>query len=116
MSRWCRVCGEPAKRRPDLDQPLLYGGAAVHAATGQPEGPDGHVLIVTDEDPVLRAVADKVEAEYDGIVTISVRFGWFRADWTDLPPGTVAAHITADDEEDLRRQLDAALRSREAAW
>ena len=112
---WCRICGEPARRRHDLDVPLSFGRAAVHAATGQPEGPDGHAIVVTDEDPELRAVADTVEAEYGGIVTISVRFGRFRADWAHLPPGTVAAHITADDEESLRRQLDAAVRRRETA-
>jgi len=88
-------------------------GKRVHAATGEVKGPDGHVIALTDENPELRAIADAIESEYDGIVTISVRFGWFRADWAHLPPGTVAAHITANDEESLRRQLDAALRRRE---
>jgi hypothetical protein len=105
--RWCRACGVPVRRRVDLDSPLPHALTMVHAATGKAEGPDGHVIVLTDENPELRAVADKIEAEYGGIVTISARFGWFRADWANLPPGTVAAHITADDEHDLRRQLDA---------
>ena len=112
-ARWCRVCGESARQRIDPDVPYPRARSAVHAATGEEEGPDGYVLVLTDENPELRAIADKIEAEYDGIVTISVRFGWFRADWAHLPPGTVAAHITADDEESLRGQLDAAVRRRE---
>ena len=107
------MCREPARQRLDPDVPYPRARSAVHAATGEEKGPDGHVLVLTDENPELRAIADKIEAEYDGIVTISVRFGWFRADWAHLPPGTVAAHITADDEESLRGQLDAALRRRE---
>jgi len=114
-ARWCRVGGEPVRRRLDLDSPLPHARMTVHAATGEDAGADGHAIIVTDEDPAMRAIADKIEAEYGGVVTISVRFGWFRADWAHLPPGTVAAHITADDEESLRRQLDAAVRRRETA-
>ena len=112
-ARWCRVCCEPVRRRVDLDFPLPHARMMVHAASGEDAGADGHAIIVTDEDPAMHAIADKIEAEYDNVVTISVRFGWFRADWPHLPPGTVAAHITADDEESLRRQLDAAVRRRE---
>lgn len=82
---WCRVCGEPAR---------LSGGGlwpeyrkAVHAATGLEEGPGpgggAHAARPTDEDPALRAQADKVEAMFGGRYKISVRFGIWRCD----PPG-----------------------------
>jgi hypothetical protein len=75
-------------------------GRGVHA-----DGSDGHPVILTDEDPVLRAQADEIEREFGGRFTISARFGWFRADRADLPPGMVAAHFTADDAAEMRRQL-----------
>lgn len=98
--RWCRACGEPVRRRLDLGTPLPYVLTMVHAATGKAEGPDGHLIVLTDENPELRAVADKIEAEYGGI-TVSVRFGWFRADWK-ADPGVVVAHVDADTESSGR--------------
>jgi hypothetical protein len=84
-------------------------GRAVHSATGLERGDDGHEARATDEDPVLRAQADAIEADFPGL-ELSVRFGFFRADWRDLDPRVVRAHYTADDAAEMRRQLEAATR------
>lgn len=103
MEWWCRFCGEPVRRtRGGLP------GDAVHEA----EPADGHETAPTDEDPVLRREADAIEAEFGGRFTISVRFGFFRADWARLAPGEVGANYTADTAADLRRKLAALLRVR----
>lgn len=75
-------------------------GEAVHE-----DGSDDHPVVLTDEDPVLRAQADALEKEFGGMFKISVRFGWFRADRADLPPGAVASHYTEDDAEAMRATL-----------
>lgn len=99
--RWCVTCEEPVTLGP---------GEAVHAATGRVTGPDGHFVKVTGENPEMRRQADEIEAEYQ--VDVSVRFGFFRADRTDVID---AAHWEADDAEGLRRQLPARLRRDQAA-
>jgi hypothetical protein len=105
MRCWCRTCGEPVTASGDS---LI--ASALHEATGLAKGPDGHIAVATDEDPVLRKEANEIEAEFDSRFTVSVRWGFFRADWANLPPGKVTAHYTADDAESLRKQLAAAVR------
>lgn len=104
---WCRLCKEPVR----LEGPgwLAELRKAVHAATGEETGPgygeDGwHVAAPTTEDPVKRALADEVEAEYPEL-KVSVLFGFFRADWRDLPPGVTAAHYEADTADELRARI-----------
>ena len=65
---------------------------------------------ITREDPELRRQADALEAEFGGAVTISARFGFFRADWANLPPGVVASHFEADTAGELREKLALAAR------
>lgn len=114
VSYWCRKCKEPVR---------LSGGAgvwpslrrAVHEATGEETGPghgeDGtHTAAPTDEDPVLRAQADALEAEFGGLFTISVRFRFFRADWANLPLGMTAGHYEASTADELRPHLLTAVR------
>ena len=103
MAVWCRKCKAPAKRTSPGIQ-----GTGVHAGD-EPE--DGHTAVLTDEDPVLRAEADKIEAEFPGF-TVSVRFGFFRADWANLPAGTVAQHYSEADADTLRHTLGIVTRPR----
>lgn len=95
--RWCTTCREPV--RPDG---LGVPGGGVHIGAG----PYDHDPAVTDEDPVLRAQADALEASYPE-VSVSVRFRIFRADWRKRD-GKVRPHFDARDADDLRGQLAAA--------
>jgi hypothetical protein len=110
MAEWCKGCGQPVKR--------LQGGPlgkVVHAGTGNELGDGGHLAIPVDENPVLRAEADAVEREFGGVFTVSVRFGFFRADVAD-PGGATYQHWTADTAQDLRRQLAAVAERAERGW
>lgn len=101
---WCRTCGEPVRRlRPG---PL---GKIVHAESGAECGHDGHAAMPADEDPALRAEADLIEADYGCAVTLTVRFGFFRADVKGAPPGVTCQRWEAPDGAGIRRKLDAAL-------
>ena len=95
--RWCLTCEEPVT-------PTGYR-AAVHSGTGLAEGPDGHLVRVTDEDPELRREADAIEADYR--VSVSARFGFLRADRTDRPD---PVHWEAGNGDEMRRRLPARLR------
>ena|SRR5258708_550207 len=92
--RWCRECGEPVKLAPGNGQP--WDRKAVHSATGLTEGPDGHFAAAVAEDPALRRQADAIEARYH--MSVSVRFGFFRADRTDI---VTPVHFEADEGEGL---------------
>jgi hypothetical protein len=112
---WCRACKEPVKLLgSEVAPPELR--PAVHAATRQEKGPghgdEGwHIAIPTDENPVLRAEADRIEAELCRAFTLSARFGFLRADWSkDLVPlGVTARHYEAGTADEMRGRLRAVL-------
>jgi hypothetical protein len=107
-ARWCKRCGQPVE---------LTGGAllegefrkAVHAATGQETGEYGHRVIPVPAEPPHWRACRILAAEFEGIFTVDAWFGFLRADWANIPDGTAAAHFEADDEESMRRRLNAAL-------
>lgn len=59
MNKWCRRCG--ADVITNGTSPL---SRAVHAATGDERGPDGHLVTPVSIDPALSATADRVEGRY----------------------------------------------------
>lgn len=103
MAVWCRTCRAPARRTgPGM------GGTGTHAGD-EPE--DGHPAVLTDENPVLRAQADEIQREYPG-VTVSARFGFFRADWP-ARPGVLIAPVFGETADELREKLAAQPRLRD---
>lgn len=111
---WCRLCGEPVRLSGPEVMPELR--RAVHAATGLEKGPghgdEGwHIAMPSTENPVLRAEADALEAEFGGRFSVSARFGFFRADWRDVPAGVTAAHYEASTAGEMRQQLRAVTRA-----
>ena len=109
---WCSVCRQPVRLRGPGMAPEFR--RAEHAETGDergPGGPDGwHVAIPTTEDPELRAEADAIEADFP-MLTVSVRFGFFRADWkaSFVPFGATPRHYEASAGGELRGRLRAVL-------
>jgi hypothetical protein len=107
---WCRRCGQRVV--------LATGGdpeysKAVHAVTGNERGnPDGHLAAPVDAEPPLWRAAREIAARYGGAFTVEARFGFLRADWSDLavPPGVTAAHYEADTDAEMYTKLDAAVR------
>jgi hypothetical protein len=117
---WCRWCG----RQVTVTGADPQFAKAIHMKTGSETGPpDGHVAAPIDYEPPMWKAARELADDYHGAFTLSARFGILRADWSAkaIGPGVTAAHYTAPDEEDMRRQLDAAVagtrweRSREGA-
>jgi hypothetical protein len=111
---WCKLCKEPVRLKGPARLPLSMR-KAVHAATGSEAGPgyggeDGHAAVPTDEDPVLRAVADQIKAEFPqcaasarlGIVTVTLRH-------RHLAQKAVAVPYKGRSVEELRPRLRAAL-------
>jgi len=98
---WCSRCGRQ----------VTGGARPVHAGDGSAFGPDGHRVEPVAAEPPLWKAAREIEARYGGLFTVSARFGFLRADWTAraLGPGMVAVHYEAHDEDEMRRQLDAAV-------
>jgi hypothetical protein len=109
---WCRRCGRPV---------LVDGGGddepelrrAVHAATGDERGgPEGHIAAPVDYEPPLWAAARELRGQFRGLFDFDARFNILRADWADLPHGTVAPHYTTSGPnalEDMRGKLRHAL-------
>lgn len=88
---------------------LVTGGGnslvrAVHAETGSELCADGRLVAPVDERPDLRRQANEIEAEFPW-VTVSARFGFFRADLTVQDPRRVCTPFDASTADDLRRQL-----------
>ena len=110
---WCRLCKQPVRLAGPADlHPELQ--RAVHAETGSEIGPgygdDGsHIAMPTDENPVLRAEADEVEAEFPDY-KVSARLGGLRATLRRklLPEGAIAVPIPAGSGHELRTKLRAA--------
>jgi hypothetical protein len=108
---WCSRCGQPVKLA-DGDGIEDEYRKAVHAATGRETGPDGHLAAPVDHEPPLWKDARELAAEYGGVFAVTARFGFLRAEWSHVRPGALAAHFEADDREQMRRKLDAAIDAR----
>ena len=108
---WCRRCGQPVRL---IGEEVVEDGfrKAVHAATGQERGPDTHLAAPVDYEPPLWKDARELTAKYGGVFVIGARFDFLRAEWARVPPGTAVAHFEADDREQMRRKLDAAIDAR----
>ena len=107
---WCKLCKEPVRLAgPAGIEPELQ--KAVHQGTGLEAGPghgdDGtHHAQPTDEDPELRALADKLQAEFPDY-RVTARFGILRAVLrrTLLTQGSVAVPYTARSGDEMRVKL-----------
>jgi hypothetical protein len=112
---WCKLCKEPVRLRGPGPDPLMK--KPVHAATGSEIGPgygedglDSHAVLLTDEDPVLRMVANQIKAEFPlcaasarlGTVTVTLQRRYLAA-------GATAVPYKGRSAEELRPQLRAAL-------
>jgi hypothetical protein len=105
---WCRHCGQPVRIDGGDDKPIRLR-KAVHAATGLERGlPEGHLAAPIDFEPPLWKAAREITAETGGLLDISARFGFLRADWK-LRPGVVAGHFEAGTEQEMRQKLRRAL-------
>ena len=106
MFRWCKICKQPVRL---TGRSLIAEfGKAVHLETGLETGEDGHLVRPTDQDPVLRAQADEIEAEFPQF-KVSVRNGIFRATWRSAPPFATTVPIDAPTAGELRIRLRAVL-------
>lgn len=105
---WCRICKEPV---------WLAGAAlppefrtAVHDATGMEAAQDNHMARPTDENPLLRAQADELEADFPEF-RITVRFGIPRATLRKgefaLAPGAMFVPLQAPTITELRARMRA---------
>lgn len=106
---WCPHCGKRA---------VFAGGTAVHAATLNRSGDDGHAAGATATEPPLWRAARQVAADYGGAFKVEAAYGNLRATWTwealsALGEQGTSVRYTArdssDPEGDLRRQLDEAV-------
>lgn len=109
---WCRRCGKPVLVDDIGDgEPELR--RAVHAATRDERGgPEGHLAAPVDCEPPLWAAARELREEFRGLFDFDARFQILRADWADLPHGSLAAHYTTsgpDALEEMRGNLRNAL-------
>lgn len=118
VAAWCALCREPVRLAGPW-QPWPEMMKAFHASTGGEKGPghgdDGwHLAVATTENPVLRRQADELEAEFGRMFRVSVRFGFFRADFSKKAVRELAFHGTpchyeAGTADLLRPQLRHAL-------
>jgi hypothetical protein len=100
---WCEACGKRAAED--------GSGRAVHAATGNVTGPDGHLAEPVDREPPLWKAAREIAGDYRGAFTVTARFGFLQAYWSPglVAPGAVAGHFEAPYEAEMRRKLDKAV-------
>jgi hypothetical protein len=75
----------------------------VHAATGSPEGPDGHRAVPSVTDPARKAEAAQIAEEFGGRWRILAHLSLFYA----VPAGGAQISVDAASGDELRHRLKA---------